>query len=387
MDGVREQFVDDFLVTCSVEIFSPGEEVLTRGTIASHLYLLVGGTVRISPDFDGSSSSDELEEERILEEGEFINETGFFTDTPQADTIRTKTVCKMLTISRSSYKLLAEDHPGSVSKILENLLKKIEGQATKAHGMEPTVRLSKRMEILKAGSAYDVTAFDQSESKEFKEAKALYQIDQSLTEVKDLIKMHMNKLKDDHTTRFLFAASRGDVSTISVMCEHGFDANSADYDFRTALMVSAMKGNTAAVQKILEFGGDPNLVDVHGTSALYEAARNGHEDTMNILLEHGAKLCMSEGKSASTLCQAVFDGDVLTLRRLLRAKINPDAGDYDKRTAAHIAAAEGNTAAMKVLVEFGANLEVRDRWNNSLMDEANSVKAGNLIAYLKSLEK
>jgi CRP-like cAMP-binding protein len=63
------------------------------------------------------------------ESGDFINEIGFFTESAQADTIRTKTVCKTLTMSRSSYKFIAEDHPGSVGKILQNLVKKIEASA------------------------------------------------------------------------------------------------------------------------------------------------------------------------------------------------------------------------------------------------------------------
>jgi ankyrin repeat protein len=195
----------------------------------------------------------------------------------------------------------------------------------------------------------------------------------------------MNKLKDDHTTRFLFAASRGDTATIALMCESGFDPNSSDYDSRTALMVAALKGNTETVKKILEYQANPNLTDMHGTTALYEAARKGHEDTMDVLLEHGAELCMDEGQAASTLCRMVFDGDILMLRRLLKANIQVNAGDYDGRTAAHIAAAEGNVAALKALVEFGADLELKDRWNNSIRDEAKRANAGQVLDYFKTL--
>jgi ankyrin repeat protein len=80
---------------------------------------------------------------------------------------------------------------------------------------------------------------------------------------------------------------------------------------------------------------------MHGSSALLEAVKNGHEETMNLLKEEfGAELCMPEKLAASVLCQAVFDGDILLLKRLLKAGIDPNAADYDKRTAAHIAAGE-----------------------------------------------
>jgi hypothetical protein len=42
----------------------------------------------------------------------------------------------------------------------------------------------------------------------------------------------------------------------------------------------------------------------------------------------------------------VFEGDVKLLRRLVRAGMPPDSGDYDGRRAAHIAAAESSLAAV-----------------------------------------
>jgi ankyrin repeat protein len=269
--------------------------------------------------------------------------------------------------------------------ILQNLLSKVEEAAEKLGSM-PQMNLPKRLDVLQAGSIFDGGNDASTHSADVRRTVAEVQTEAALTSIKDLITMHMNKQKDNNTTRFLFAASRNDIQTIGLMCERGFDSNSADYDSRTALMVASMKGNVEAVMKLLEYQASPNLVDMHGSSALYEAAKNGHESTMKVLLKHGADLCMDESQAASTLCQAVFDGDILTLRRLLKARILVDAGDYDRRTAVHIAAAEGNVAALKVLVEFGADLTVRDRWNNTIDDEAERANAGHVIEYLKTLK-
>lgn len=47
----------------------------------------------------------------------------------------------------------------------------------------------------------------------------------------------------------------------------------------------------------------------------------------------------------------------------MRAKANVNAFDYDKRTALHVAAADANLAAVKILVEKGgARLDLTDRW-------------------------
>lgn len=128
---------------------------------------------------------------------------------------------------------------------------------------------------------------------------------------------------------------------------------------------------------------DPNLADMHGSTALLEAVKNGHENTASLLLQHGAQLCMKETLAASNLCQAVFDGDILLLKRLLGAGIQVNAADYDKRTAAHIAAAEGNVAAIRVLAENGADLTLQDRWNNTVQHEAQRSNARQLLEYLK----
>ena len=391
MKGVRQQFVDAFLASCTVEIFSPGEEIVERGSITSDLLLLVGGIARIdTPEFAAaslhvSSASDEdsfLDADdhlsrRTLEVGDFIGEIGFFTESPQVENVSCLTVCKTLTMSRSAYQLLAQDHPGSVGKILQNLLAKVE---------EMQLQLPKDLAVLRAGSVYDIEAGYGSSSEvggfvgiseETKRKK------EALTSVKDLVTMHMSKQLDDQTTRLLFAASRGDNNTISLMCDQGFDPDNCDYDNRTALMVASMKGNTDVVKLLMEYKADPNLVDMHGSTALLEAVKNGHETTMNLLYKFGAKLCMPDCLAASVLCQAVKDGDILLLKRLLRVGIQVNAADYDDRTAAHIAAAEGNVAAIRVLAEHGADLTLEDRWKNTVQHEAERSNARQLLEYLK----
>ena len=376
MKNTRQQFVDAFLSGCTVEIFCPGEELLHRGSACSDLYLLVEGVVALVKSggrFGEDEYNPDSPQEVHVKAGEFVNEIGFLTESPQIDTVRTKTLCKTLTMPRSTYKLLAEDHPGSASNVMHNLLARTDAMAAE-RGVNSSVELPKKIELLRAGFAYE------DPSSRGRSAAKVQPT--SSTALQDLIKMHMSKQQDDQITKFLFAAARGDSSTIARMCDHGFDPNTCDYDQRTALMVAAMKGNTDAVKLILDFEANPNLVDMSGTSALYEAARKGHEDTMDEMIIRGAHLCMDEAQAASTLCQAVFDGDILTLRRLLKAGIKVDAADYDKRTAAHIAAAEGSAAALRVLVEFGADLSVEDRWHNTILDEAKRSKSSHVLAVL-----
>jgi ankyrin repeat protein len=347
------------------------------GSILSDLFLLVGGIAEIHSGLTNRSSP-------LLKAGDFIGEIGFFTESPQIHSVLSVTVCKTLTMSRSTYKLLAQDYPGSIGKVLQNLLTKVERTAMQAH-------LPRSIEELRVGSNIfymnDNQYSTHNNIDEYLDEEHYFnQRSEALIAVKDLVKMHIERNHDDETTRLLFAASRGDTRTISLMCDHGFDPNSHDYDHRTALMVASMKGNADVVRLLLQYNANPNITDMHGSSALLEAAKNGHDDILSLLVKSGASLCMSDSQAASVLCQAVFDGDILLIKRLLKGNINFNAGDYDKRTASHIAAAEGNIAAIRILAEHGADLFVADRWGNTVKDEAIRCNARQLVAFLDRKE-
>lgn len=251
-----------------------------RGSILSDLFLLVGGIAEITTPRDTSAFTVSTDEDddgfhadehlklRQLEAGEFIGEIGFFTESPQVDSVACLTVCKTLTMPRSSYLLLAQDHLGSVGKILENLLAKVEEASLK-------LQLPKDLSLLRAGSTFDLEAeyilyqgygsLNKNMMNSTRETDEIAEKQEALTSVKDLVKMHMSKQLDDQTTRLLFAASRGDSSTITLMCIHGFNPDNADYDSRTALMVASMKGNTEVVNLLLYYKVSYNeiVVPIH----------------------------------------------------------------------------------------------------------------------------
>ncbi len=55
---------------------------------------------------------------------------------------------------------------------------------------------------------------------------------------------------------------------------------------------------------------------------------------------------------AARLCTCVYLCDLPLLRRLMRAGALVNSGDYDKRTALHISAAEGNLAVVRLALFF-----------------------------------
>ena len=60
----------------------------------------------------------------------------------------------------------------------------------------------------------------------------------------------------------------------------------------------------------------------------------------------------------------------------------PNSSDYDSRTPLHIACAEGNMPAVKLLIEGGADLTVQDRWGHTALSEAEDASHVHIIKFL-----
>ena len=70
------------------------------------------------------------------------------------------------------------------------------------------------------------------------------------------------------------------------------------------------------------------------------------------------------------------------------AIINMTSGDYDKRTALHLACAEGNYQIAEYLLRKGFEpVEILDRWNNTPLDDARSQGHNHIVELLQSYIK
>ena len=85
-------------------------------------------------------------------------------------------------------------------------------------------------------------------------------------------------------------------------------------------------------------------------------------------------------EEGSEMCAAAASGNINCLREILElGAISVDQGDYDSRTALHLAASEGLLDTVQFLVEgswsaerlpHGANLSPIDRWGGTPLDDA-----------------
>jgi len=187
--------------------------------------------------------------------------------------------------------------------------------------------------------------------------------------------------------KLLQAAAVGNKGYIQqTLLEHPEYIHFRDYDRRTTLHVAASEGKLDIVKMLIEeHNAKINRSDRWGGSPLDDAHRHRHEKVVTFLRSKGA----TTGSTDQTvnLITAAVTGDLPELQMLLcginsttsslpegnneiASTIDINGGDYDGRTASHLAAAAGHEHALAFLISKGANMNVVDNWGGTPLDDA-----------------
>ena len=86
------------------------------------------------------------------------------------------------------------------------------------------------------------------------------------------------------------------------------------------------------------------------------------------------------------LITAASKGETKEVQALLEfGSLDLNQGDYDRRTALHLAANEGHLDVVKLLCKAGADVNVKDRFGDRPLDDAK--KAKNNSSAIMKMEK
>lgn len=78
----------------------------------------------------------------------------------------------------------------------------------------------------------------------------------------------------------------------------------------------------------------------------------------------------SSVKDTLTLLSAASTGDMAEIINLVARGVDLNSADYDGRTAAHLAASEGQTHVLEYLIAMEVKLDPVDRWHGTPLDDA-----------------
>ena len=149
------------------------------------------------------------------------------------------------------------------------------------------------------------------------------------------------------------AISMGDHNTVTSLLQKGLDVDSVDREGDTLLMMAAKEGNVNVIRALLSRKPKVGAQNSLGESALMFASIKGHLEVVKLLLAEGAQIDQA-GWTPLMYAASMNRIDVMKLLVVRGAKI--DAPNSTGVTALMLAAREGQTQAVLLLMEYGANV-------------------------------
>jgi ankyrin repeat protein len=143
--------------------------------------------------------------------------------------------------------------------------------------------------------------------------------------------------------------------------------NARDRDGRTPFHLAVLQGHTELVELLLEWGADSDLYDNSQGSALHFAAHYGHHGIVELLIGRGSDIeARYKGKAlgaeVSVRSGATMETDLEDTAGQMLAEATFNA-DVEGSTPLHIAASQGHTQTIRVLLRHGANLKAtNEKW-------------------------
>lgn len=202
-----------------------------------------------------------------------------------------------------------------------------------------------------------------------------------------VVRRKKTRVKFDDGAVFLAACSSGDSEEVFKLLDRGADINYANVDGLTALHQACIDDNIDMVKFLVEHGANINQPDNEGWIPLHAASSCGYLDIAEYLISQGANVgaVNSEGDTPLDIAEEE------AMEELLQNEVNRQGVDVEAArkeeerimlrdarqwlnsgnindvrhaksggTALHVAAAKGYTEVLKILIQAGYDINIKD---------------------------
>ncbi|WP_169314400.1 ankyrin repeat domain-containing protein [Turneriella parva] len=178
----------------------------------------------------------------------------------------------------------------------------------------------------------------------------------------------------------------GQQKAIEILVRSGANVNAQDNFGQTVLHLAAKSYEQSIFQKLLEFDPDANLKYKDGETPLFALVLYGKAEGVKMLVAKGADVDvrLANGKSLLEFAIAVKEHRAKTLPHLLPASKNINAPDSKGNSLLMTAAMLNQLDVVKLLVEHGADMNVKNQYNATPLQIAKMNNYEAIVRYLTS---
>jgi ankyrin repeat protein len=180
---------------------------------------------------------------------------------------------------------------------------------------------------------------------------------------------------DTPNEKLFIAIANNDTNALLTAISNGADVNATNNaDMigaqRSPLDEAAFLGHSNAAHMLLQQGADIS-------NAIHIAAKRGHSGLLSLFIEHGATVNSRDANDETPLYHALAEGHNDSVRFLL------DAGATVPDRYLLVAIGPGRAETAAILLEHGADINVRDAYGRTAFEIARSEGLDEVLAVLE----
>ena len=159
---------------------------------------------------------------------------------------------------------------------------------------------------------------------------------------------------------------------LQAIINHSADVNAQNKNNRTALMIVCKMGNLDAVNMLLNAGADPNISDADGNTCLHVCVGPHYKaQVLQVSIDHSDDVNATNKNNGTALLTACKTGNVDAIGMLLNAGAVPNITQCDGDTCFHEAISAGcNNEILQALSDHGADVNTTDHDNVTALMKA-----------------
>jgi len=172
---------------------------------------------------------------------------------------------------------------------------------------------------------------------------------------------------NDHIKRVnncIVALKQGDLDKFLELATPGPLYNILGENRDSALMAAVKAGHTESVQLLINAGADINQRDRYGNSAFFKAIESGSAETVQVFIDAGLDVNQKNKHGHTPIWTAVRGDHAKTMQTLIKA-----GAEHDLDRLLQSAAGSGKTKTAQALINLGASLEASSS-DESLLESA-----------------